>query len=423
MINSEIVLSEDAKQVKTVLNDSVDQRINFEKIQDGKYAETFLKFLAEKYQESFDGNMKGFLANDHYLSNDEIELIIESHLDKNDNNLLEKSLHQMAQNKFDSLEKLASFPNFVKDVPMLTEALNKFMEDINFQKKGQHSTESVVDQTNIQVKQSNLNLEHLTTFFEYSPITKKSLDGLIQTHSKYPQRLITAIEEQIFPSTSLQHEDKKAIGDSVKEYIKTMSNVVQSGAILQDKTKNTPTYLDKVNVLENTHEKVIQSDAAKDLAAKLAKKGKGITVYQDHNIMYSLLKNFGKNFSQSFQKAQFESDKKQQHPSNEEYELRKTAVNTFVQKLEKVIGKQHGIESLKAQKHEIVQGRFSEIIQINGIEARFYLVKKEDKYLVSVVPKPSEMKGKKATVDQKNKPEINVQQKKYEAAKSFKTKH
>jgi hypothetical protein len=51
------------------------------------------------------------------------------------------------------------------------------------------------------------------------------------------------------------------------------------------------------------------------------------------------------------------------------------------------------------------------------------LVKKEDKYLVSVVPKPSEMKGKKATVDQKNKPEIKVQQKKYEAAKSFKTKH
>lgn len=371
--------------------------LDFEKIQEGKYAETFLKFLAEKYQESYDGNMKGLLENDKYLSNDEIELIIENHLHKNDKDSLAKSLREVAQNKFDNLDKLAFFPNFVEVIPLLSEGLNKFIEVVNFQRKTQNPTESTILTNNsnplginIEGKVSNINLEYLNSFFENAPITKKGLDGLIQTHSKNPQRLITAIEEQFFPHILLPNDDKKAIYDGVKQYIKTMSEVVQSGAILLDKSKNTFTYLDKVDVLENTNGQVIKSNSAQDLSAKIAKKGKGITVYQDHNLMYSLIKNFGKNFSQSFKNTQFTSNDKEQSLSLAEYELRKLAVNAFVQKLEKVIGKQQGIENLKAQKYDIAQGRFSEMIKINGVEARFYLVKKDDKYVVSLLPKRSE---------------------------------
>jgi hypothetical protein len=420
MNDVKIEVSEDSLKAATVLNDRENKGLDFEKIQEGKFSETFLKFLAEKYQESYDGNMKGLLENDKYLSNDEIELIIENHLHKNDKTALEKSLHQLAQNKFDNLEKLAFFPNFVDAIPLLTEGLNKFIEEVNLQRNSQNKSESM---ENIQGKKSNLNINHLNTFFENAPITKKGLDGLIQAHSKYPQRLITAIEEQFFPHILLPNNDKKAICDGVTNYIKTMSNVVQSGAILLDKSKNTLTFLDKVDVLENAKAQVIKADSAKDLSAKIAKKGKGITVYQDHNIMYSLLKNFGKNFSQSFQNTQFQRDGKQDELSSVEYELRKLAINAFVQKLEKVIGKQEGIENLKAQKSDIVQGKFSEMIQINGVEARFYLVNKEGKYFVSLIPKRSEIQENKEKIVIKNKPEIKVEQKKFRVTKSIKIKH
>ncbi len=390
-------ISEDSIKQTSVLKEADSRRLEFEKIQEGKYAETFLKFLAEKYQESYDGKMKRLLENDNYLSNDEIELIIENHLLKSDKTSLEKSWHQVAQNKFDNLEKLAFFPNFVDVIPLLTEGLNKFIEEVHLPRKSQNNPESVLmndglNQSGIDInrKKSNINIEYLNTFFENAPITKKSLDGLIQAHSKYPQRLITAIEEQFFPHILLPNDEKKSISDGVKNYIKTMSDVVQSGAILLDKSKNTFTYLDKVDVLKDTNGQVIKSESAIDLSAKIAKKGKGITVYQDHNIMYSLLKNFGKNFSQSFQNTHFQSNRRQDNLSSVEYELRKMAINAFVQKLEKVIGKQEGIENLKAQKSDIAQGRFSEMVQINGVEARFYLVKKDDKYLVSLLPKRSE---------------------------------
>jgi hypothetical protein len=416
MNDVKIEVSEDSLKSTTVLNDKENKGLDFEKIQEGKFSESFLKFLAEKYQESYDGNMKGLLENDKYLSNDEIELIIENHLHKNDKTALEKSLHQLAQNKFDNLEKLAFFPNFVDAIPLLTEGLNKFIEEVNLQKKGQN-------QSDIQGKQSNLDINHLNTFFENAPITKKGLDGLIQAHSKNPQRLISAIEEQFFPHILLPNDDKNAICEGVKNYIKTMSDVVQSGVILLDKSKNRFTFLDKVNVLENANGQVIKADSAKDLAAKIANKGKAITVYQDHNIMYSLLKNFGKNFSQSFQNTQLQRDEKHPELSAVEYELRKLAVNAFVQKLEKVIGKQEGIENLKAQKSDIVQGKFSEMIQINGVEARFYLVNKEGKYFVSLIPKRSEIQENKEKIVIKNKPEIKVEQKKFRVTKSVKIKH
>ncbi len=419
MDNVKIEIMEDPKEIKTVPSETENKGLDFRKIQEGKYAETFLKFLAEKYQESYDGNMKGLLENDNYLSNDEIELVIENHLHKNDKNSLEKSLQQLAQNKFDNLEKLAFFPNFIEAIPLLTEGLTQFMEEVNSQRKGQNASESA-SMDDIEVKKSNINIKNLNTFFENAPITKKGLDGLIQLHSQNPQKLITAIEEQFFPHILLPNDDKKAIAEGVKNYIKTMSQVVQSGAILMDKTKNRFTYLDKVDVLGNTDGQVIQSDAAKDLASKMAKKGKGITVYQDHNIMYSLLKNFGKNFSQSFQNTQFQSEKKPDNLNAMEYEMRKLAVNAFVQKLEKVIGKQEGIESLKAQKNNIIQGKVSDMILINDVEAKFYLIKKDDRYLVSLIPKQSIENREKLTP--KNKPEIKVGQKKIRVIKPVKIK-
>ena len=111
MDDVKVEISEDSKKIEVTLKVGDNQRLDFEKIQEGKYAETFLKFLAKNYQESYDGNMRGLLENDKYLSNDEIELIIEKHLDNNDKKSLEKSLEQIAQNKFDNLEKLAFFPN------------------------------------------------------------------------------------------------------------------------------------------------------------------------------------------------------------------------------------------------------------------------------------------------------------------------
>ena len=74
----------------------------------------------------------------------------------------------------------------------------------------------------------------------------------------------------------------------------------------------------------------------------------------------------------------------------QEYTLRKEAVNAFVNKLERVIGKQEGIENLKAQKDDISLGKFSDMIKINEVEARYYLVKKGNRYLVSVLPKRSD---------------------------------
>jgi hypothetical protein len=419
MDNVKNEITEESKKVKTVPSETENKELDFGKIQEGKYAETFLKFLAEKYQESYDGNMKGLLENDNYLSNDEIELIIENHLHKNDKNSLEKSLQQLAQNKFDNLEKLAFFPNFIDTIPFLTEGLNKFMEGLNSQRKGQNSSESI-SMDDIETKKSNIHIKHLNTFFENAPITKKGLDGLIQLHCQNPQKLINAIDEQFFPHILLPNDDKKAISEGVKNYIKIISQVVQSGAILMDKSKKSFTYLDKVDVLGNTDGQTIQSDAAKELAAKVTKKGKGITVYQDHNIMYALLKNFGKNFNQSFQNTQFQNQNKPDNFNAMEYELRKLAVNAFVQKLEKVIGKQEGIESLKAQKDKMVKGKFSEMIEINGVEARFYLVKKDDRYLVSLLPKnPQENRERIAP---KNTPEIKVGQKKIRVVKPIKIK-
>lgn len=420
MDNVKIEVSEDSSKTETVLDVKEKKVLDFEKIQEGKYAETLLKFLAEKHQESYDGNMRGLLENDKYLSNDEIELIIEKHLDKNDKNLLEKSLQQIAQNKFDNLEKLAFFPNFVESIPLFTEGINKFIEEVNLQRKNQNTSESA-SISEVEGKQSNVNIKHLNTFFENAPITKKGLDGLIQLHSQNSQRLINAIEEQFFPHILLPNDDKKAITEGVKQYIKTMSGLIQSGAILMDKSKNTFTYFDKVDVLENNKGQVTKSDSVEDLATKIAKKGKGITVYQDHHIMYALLKNFGKNFNQSFQNTQFKSQDKPNNPNTIEYEMRKLAVNAFVQKLEKVIGKQAGIDSLKAQKNDIIQGKYSDMILINDVEAKFYLIKKDDKYFVSLIPNYSP--DKKEQFAQKNKPEIKVGQKKIRVSNPIKIKH
>ena len=427
MDDVKVEISEDSKEIKTISSVKKNNELDFEKIQAGKYAqyrpaETFLKFLAKKYQESYDGNMRVLLENDKYLSNDEIELIIEKHLDNNDKKSLEKSLEQIAQNKFDNLEKLAFFPNFVIVIPLLTEGFNKFIEEVNLPRKSQSTYESELI-GDIQGKNSNINIEHLNAFFENASITKKSLDELIQLHNLNPNRLITAIEEQFFSHILLPQDDKKYIIEGVKNYIKTMSNIVQSGAILMDKSNKTITYLDKVNVLENTDGQVVKADSVKDLSAKIAKKKKGITVYQDHNIMYSLLKNFGKNFSQSFQHTQFESGEKSNNFSSIEYEMRKLAVNAFVKKLDKVIGKQEGIEHLKTQKDEMVKGRFSNMIKINDVEARFYLVRQDDKYFVSLIPKRSETQEIKANIAIKNKPEIKVEPKKIMVRNAIKIKH
>lgn len=364
------------------------RKIDFEKIQAGNHSEFFLKFMAEKYQESFDGNMRGLLENDGYLSNDEIELIIENHLtQKNDKDSLSEKLQELAQNKFNNLEKLAFYPNFKEAIPMLSEGFTSFIEQVNIHRKSLNNAEF-----DIPIKKTNLNIEHLDLFFENAPITKKSLDGLIQIHHQYPQRLVSAIEEQFFPHILLPHQDKEAVSDSVKNYIKTMSEVIQSGAILMDKSKDRFTYLDKTNVLEKSLGEKINADTLKDNPKKLTQKTQGITIYQDHNLMYALIKNFGKNFSQSFKNTQFESKvkKNENKLDSAEYQLREEAVKTFVNKLEKVIGKQAGIEILKAQKEDISLGKFSDVIKINDMEARYYLIKKGDKYMVSLLPKRSE---------------------------------
>ena len=432
MDDVKVEISEETKKLKTASSIKKNSKLAFKKIKRGKYAENhsaeylkaeiFVKFLSKKYQESYDGNMRGLLENDKYLGNDEIELIIEKHLDNNDKKSLEKSLEQIAQNKFDNLEKLAFFPNFVTVIPWLTEGFNKFIEEVNLPRKSQSTSESELI-GDIQGKNSNINIEHLNAFFENASITKKSLDGLIQLHNLNPNRLITAIEEQFFSHILLPQDDKKHITEGVTNYIKTMSNIVQSGAILMDKSNKTITYLDKVNVLENTDGQVVKADSAKDLSAKIAKKRKGITVYQDHNIMYSLLKNFGKNFTQSFQHTQFESGEKSNNLSSIEYEMRKLAVNAFVKKLDKVIGKQEGIEHLKTQKDEMVKGRFSNMIKINDVEARFYLVRQDDKYFVSLIPKRSEIQEMKERSAIKNKPEIKVEPKKIRVRNAIKIKH
>ena len=374
------------------INESKGNEINFEKIQAENYSISFLKFMAEKYQESFDGNMRGLIENDGYLSNDEIELVIEKHLNlKEDKESLEESLKAMAQNKFDNLEKLAFYPNFIESIPLLSEGFNTFIEEVksvkNEQNKGQ---DSILD--SFREKNSNIQANHLQTFFENAPISKKSLDGLIQTHHKYPQRLVSAIEEQFFPHILVPNDDKQAIFEGVRNYIKTMGEVIQSGAILMDKSKNAFTYLDKTNILENSSGQKIKADSREELSEKIAKKGRGITVYQDHNLMYALIKNFGKNFNQSFENMQFNGNTKatENKLDSQEYTLRKEAVNAFVNKLERVIGKQEGIENLKAQKDDISLGKFSDMIKINEVETRYYLVKKGDKYLVSLLPKRSE---------------------------------
>ena len=364
------------------------QEIDFEKIQAGNYSEAFLKFMAEKYQESFDGNMRGLIENDGYLSIDEIELIIENHLiQKNDKDSLSEKLHELAQNKFDNLEKLAFYPNFKEAIPMLSEGFSSFIEQVNF-----HRTKLNNAEFDLPTKKTNLNIEHLELFFENAPITKKNLDGLIQIHHQYPQRLVSAMEEQLFSQILLPPEHKEAVSESVRNYIKTMSEVIQSGAILMDKSKNKFTYLDKIHILEKPMGVEMKADSLKDFPKKLAHKGQGITVYQDHNLLYALIKNFGKNFSQSFKNTQFENKgkKNENKLDSEEYHLRKAAVNAFVNKLEKVIGKQEGIESLKAQKQDIALGKFSEVIKINDLEARFYLIKKGDRFVMSLLPKRSE---------------------------------
>ena len=286
------------------------KNLDFEKIQVGNYSESFLKFMAEKYQESYDGNMRELLENDGYLSNDEIELVIEKHLNqKEDKESLQENLKAMAQNKFDNLEKLAFYPNFMESIPLLSEGFSVFIEEIKSVKNEQNKVQdSILD--SFQEKSSNIQTNHLQTFFENAPISKKSLDGLIQTHHKYPQRLVSAIEEQFFPHILVPNEDKQAIFEGVRNYIKTMSEVIQSGAILMDKSKNAFTYLDKINILENPSGQKIKADSMEDLSEKIAKKGRGITVYQDHNLMYALIKNFGKNFNQSFKNSQFNENTK-----------------------------------------------------------------------------------------------------------------
>ena len=378
------------KNLETV--ESKMNEINFEKIQAENYSTSFLKFMAEKCQESFDGNMRGLIENDGYLSNDEIELVIEKHLNqKEDKESLEESLKAMAQNKFDNLEKLAFYPNFIESIPLLAEGISAFIEEVKSVKNEQNKRQDSI-LNSFQEKSSNIQANHLQTFFENAPISKKSLDGLIQTHHQYPQRLVSAIEEQFFPHILVPNEDKKAIFEGVRNYIKTMSEVIQSGAILMDKSKNAFTYLDKTNILESSSGQKIKADSREELSEKIAKKGRGITVYQDHNLMYALIKNFGKNFNQSFKNSQFNGNTKatENKLDSQEYTLRKEAVNAFVNKLERVIGKQEGIENLKAQKDDISLGKFSDMIKINEVEARYYLVKKGDRYLVSVLPKRSD---------------------------------
>ena len=138
MDDVKVEISEETKKLKTVSSIKKNSKLASKKIKRGKYAENhsaeylkaeiFVKFLSKKYQESYDGNMRGLLENDKYLGNDEIELIIEKHLVNNDKKSLEKSLEQIAQNKFDNLEKLAFSPNFVIVIPLLTEGFNKFIK-------------------------------------------------------------------------------------------------------------------------------------------------------------------------------------------------------------------------------------------------------------------------------------------------------
>jgi hypothetical protein len=364
--------------------ESKQTEFDLEKITEGKYSEAFLRFMAEKYQESYDSNMKDLLENDGYLSNDEFELILENH-QKSDKETIKEQLQKTAQNKFNNLEKLAFYPNFMESVPMLAEGLHSFTQGLEKAKNGQNQANGKIDE-DFSTKSSQLNIKHLDTFFENAPISKQHLDGLIQTHSSNPNRLVKAMEEQFFPHILLPHDEKQAIQEGVKNYIKTMSQVVQSGAILMDNTNHTFSYLESVNMLKDSPDKILKADSLKDLSKKIPFKKQGMVVYQDHNIMYALIKNFGKNFNQSFKNNRVQSTKKATQTDDSEYQLPKKAVDKFVKQLEKVVGKQAGVEQLKAQTHDISLGKFSEIIKINEVESRFYLVKQKDKFLVSLLP-------------------------------------
>jgi hypothetical protein len=364
--------------------ESKQTEFDFEKIMEGKQSEAFLRFMAEKYQESYDGNMRGLLENDSYLSHDEIELILENH-QKSDKETIKEQLQKTAHNKFEDLEKLAFYPNFMEAVPLLAEGFHSFTQGLKKLKDGQKQENGELGE-DFSTKSSQLNIKHLDTFFENAPISKQHLDGLIQKHSPNPNRLMKAMEEQFFPHILLPHDEKQAIQAGIKNYIKTMSQVVQSGAILMDKTHNTFSYLESVNMLEDSPDKILKADSIKDLSEKMPSKKQGMVVYQDHNIMYALIKNFGKNFNQSFRNNRVQSTKKAIQMDDSEYQLRKKAVDKFVKQLEKVVGKQAGVELLKSQTHDISLGKFSEIIKINEVESRFYLVKQKDKFLVSLLP-------------------------------------
>ncbi|MCU0469649.1 MAG: hypothetical protein MUF58_13700 [Arcicella sp.] len=357
---------------------------DFEKVQAGNVEESFLKFMAEKYQESYDSSMRGLLENDGYLSNDEIELIIENQ-PKNDKETLTEQLQKMAQNKFENLEKLAFYPAFIDSIPLLAEGLHTFTEGVKQAQDKRIGSEEI--QENNTVRNSNsLNINHLKTFFKNAPIAKKDLDKLIQTHHQYPQRLILAVEEQFFPHILLPNEQEKAIETGVKDYIKTMSQIVQSGALLMDKSQRLYTQMDKVNILQKPLEQAIKADSVDDLSQKTNFKKQGITVYQDHHIMYALIKNFGKNFNQSFKNNSVKIPQKVSEQEDKEYQARKVAVKLFVKQLEKVVGKQEGVKQLKIQIDDIAVGKFSTEIKINDVESRFYLVKRDDKFFVSLLP-------------------------------------
>ena len=71
----------------------------------------------------------------------------------------------------------------------------------------------------------------------------------------------------------------------------------------------------------------------------------------------------------------------------------------------------------------MIKGRFSNMIKINDVEARFYLVKQDDKYFVSLIPKRSENQEMKANIAIKNKPEIKIEPKKIRVRNAIKIKH
>ena len=71
----------------------------------------------------------------------------------------------------------------------------------------------------------------------------------------------------------------------------------------------------------------------------------------------------------------------------------------------------------------MVKGEFSNMIKINDVEARFYLVKQDDKYFVSLIPKRSETQEIKANIAIKNKSEIKIEPKKIRVRNAIKIKH